>query len=192
MPFSVLTKKLANISLKITPSPPPPPPRILADCKKRFTSMCQASEVRPSVAFVTRLDTFLHSCQIISTVHAGLSSALTFDQPVGEGVVEVHELEATTSYDHTRHKFEMLGAGCVRSGSTKEVQKKKLEKDAREGILRSENILKLGFGRSRMVVLSACNTAKGVVSNSGINLFQMSYSCPVIIQMQRSCQLPTK
>ncbi|CAK9231000.1 unnamed protein product [Sphagnum troendelagicum] len=64
------------------------------------------------------------------------------------------------TFDDTLSKFEMLGVGCVRGGSTSELTKK----DKEGGILRSENIVRLGFEwRSRMVVLSACNTAKGCV-----------------------------
>ncbi len=71
----------------------------------------------------------------------------------------------------------MLGIGCVRGGSTSVLTKDKCisEKDKRAGILWFENVVKLGFEwRSHMVVLSACNTAKGCVSTSGLNLFKFS------------------
>jgi hypothetical protein len=77
------------------------------------------------------------------------------------------------TFDDTLHKFEMLGVGCVRGGMEHQCITKK---DKRTGILRSENIVKLGFEwRSRMVVLSACNTAKGCVSN---NVFKSPCNIP--------------
>jgi hypothetical protein len=73
------------------------------------------------------------------------------------------------TFDDTLHKFEMLGVGCVRGGMEHQCITKK---DKRTGILRSENIVKLGFEwRSRMVVLSACNN----VFKSPCNI--PSYKC---------------
>jgi hypothetical protein len=85
-----------------------------------------------------------------------------------EGLVESEELEEDQTLDDTPSKFEMLGVGCVRGGSTSELT----QKDKEGGILRSENVVKLGFEwRSHMVVLSACNTAKGCVSTCGSLIF---------------------
>lgn len=85
--------------------------------------------------------------------------------------------------------LEMLGVGCVRSGSTSKSKEEDQSEEHLEtdrlghGILRSENIVKLGFEwRSRMVVLSACNTAKGRVStdvSTFLNSYQHSDATPV-------------
>ncbi len=92
-----------------------------------------------------------------------------------EELVESDELEEDQTFDDTLSKFEMLGVGCVRGGSTSE------KKDKEGGILRSENIVKLGFEwRSCMVVLSACNTAKGCVSTCGSSIsshFLVTFKC---------------
>lgn len=66
--------------------------------------------------------------------------------------------------------------GVVRGGSISETTKGdedlSFKKDRETGILRSENIVKCGFElRFRFAVLSACNTAKGSVSN-GVSIFQ--------------------
>ncbi|CAM6021203.1 unnamed protein product [Sphagnum balticum] len=92
------------------------------------------------------------------------SSQSSFHQH-DEGIVESDELEEE-AFDETLHKFEMLGIGCARGGSTSVLTEGKCisEKDKKVGLLRSENVVKLGFEwQSCMVVLSACNTAKGCV-----------------------------
>jgi len=108
-------------------------------------------------------------------VCADSSSQSSFHQH-DEGIVESDELEEET-FDETLHKFEMLGIGCARGGSTSVLTEGKCisEKDKKVGLLRSENVVKLGFEwQSCMVVFSACNTAKGCVSTSGLNLFKFS------------------
>jgi hypothetical protein len=118
--------------------------------------------------------TKLLSCYQIF-VCADSSSRSSFHQH-DQGIVESDEPEEE-AFNETLHKFEMLGIGCVRGGSTSLLTEDKCisEKDKKAGILRSENVVKLGFEwRSRMVVLSACNTAKGCVSTSRLNLFKFS------------------
>ncbi len=53
-----------------------------------------------------------------------------------KGIVESDELEEEV-FNETLHKFEMLGIGCVRGGSTSVLTKDKCisEKDKRAGIL---------------------------------------------------------
>lgn len=101
-----------------------------------------------------------------SNIHSGSFSGAASSHQRDEDVrLENDELEEVI-FDGTLHKFEMLGVGCVRGGSISELMEHECitEEDRKSGKLRSENIVKLGFEwRSRMVVLSACNTAKGYV-----------------------------
>ncbi|CAK9865974.1 unnamed protein product [Sphagnum jensenii] len=89
-----------------------------------------------------------HSCSW--SYSSSRSSFHQYDQ----GIVESDEPEEE-AFNETLHKFEMLGIGCVRGGSTSVLTEDKCisEKDKKAGILRSENVVKLGFEwRSRMVL----------------------------------------
>jgi len=107
-------------------------------------------------------------------VCADSSSRSSFHQH-DQGIVESDEPEEE-AFNETLHKFEMLGIGCVRGGSTSVLTEDKCisEKDKKAGILRSENVAKLGFEwRSRMVVLSACNTAQRMRKYKQAQSFQI-------------------
>ena len=69
------------------------------------------------------------------------------------------------SVDEAAFELEELEMGSVRGGASRKATKEAEEKSC----LRSEKIMQCGFEwRSHIVVLSACNSAKGYVSKVGI------------------------